>query len=87
MEIKKLIDEISEIERRTRQANGLLETHERCQIKLVVCATNDSSIRASADNDFLIEAVKSARKADILRLEKLREAVRVVEKVIDGIVD
>jgi len=86
MEIKKLIDEISEIERRIRQANDLLALHEKHHIKLVVCASNDSSTRANADNEFLIEAVKSALHADILRLEKLKEAVRVVEKVIDGIV-
>jgi len=86
MEIKKLLEEISAIEYRIEQATNLINLDERGSFTWVVSASNNSSVKAFADNEFLIEAVKSARHAEILRLEKLKEAVRVVEKVIDGIV-
>ena len=86
MEIKKLIEEISEIESRIKRADHVIDLNEKYNMTWVVSASNNSSYSAFADREFLIDAVKSQRQVYIERLEKLREAVRVVEKVIDGIV-
>lgn len=86
MEIKKLIEEIAEIEYRIKRADLVIELNEKNNMTWVVSASNNSAYSAFADSEFLIDAVKSQRQVYIERLEKLREAVRIVEKVIDGIV-
>lgn len=86
MEIKSLLDEIEKTKCAIRQADNLLELNERGSITWMVCASNNTSYRAFADQEFLIDAVKSQREVFITRLQKLQEAVAVVEKVIDGLV-
>lgn len=86
MEIKSLLDEIEKTRCAIQQADNVLDLNEREPINWVVCASNNTSYRAFADQEFLIDAVKSQREVFITRLQKLQEAVAVVEKVIDGLV-
>ncbi len=86
MEIKSLLDEIEKTKCAIRQADNVLELDIETSITWVVCANNNTSYRAFADQEFLIDAVKSQREVFINRLQKLQEAVAVVEKVIDGLV-
>nr|WP_306823673.1 hypothetical protein [Providencia rettgeri] len=87
MEIKSLLDEIEKTKRAILQADNMLDLNKRdASITWMVCADNNTSVRAFADQEFLIEAVKSQREVFIARLQKLQEAVAVVEKVIDGLV-
>ncbi|EMO5888091.1 hypothetical protein [Proteus mirabilis] len=86
MEIKSLLNEIEEIKCAIQQADNVLELDIETSITWVVCANNNTSYRAFADQEFLIDAVKSQREVFITRLQKLQEAVAVVEKVIDGLV-
>ncbi|MBI6340437.1 hypothetical protein [Proteus sp. PR00224] len=86
MEIKSLLDEIEKTECAIRQADNMLNLNNETSITWVVCANNNTSYRAFADQEFLIDAVKSQREVFITRLQKLQEAVAVVEKVIDGLV-
>lgn len=87
MEIKSLLDEIENTKRAIQQADNVLDLNKRdTSITWMVCAGNNSSYKAFADQEFLIEAVKSQREVFITRLQKLQEAVAVVEKVIDGLV-
>ncbi len=86
MEIRNLIEEIAEIEHRIKRADHVIELNEKHSMTWIVSASNNSAYSAFADGEFLIDAVKSQRQVYTERLEKLREAVRVVEKVIDGIV-
>lgn len=86
MEIKSLLDEIEKTKRAIQQADNVLDLNERAPINWVVCANDNTSYRAFADQEFLIDAVKSQREVFITRLQKLQEAVAVVEKVIDGLV-
>lgn len=86
MEIKSLLDEIEKTEYAIKQANNVLDLNDRGSITWMVCAGNNSSYKAFADQEFLIDAVKSQREVFIARLQKLQEVVAVVEKVIDGLV-
>ncbi|HHE4958816.1 hypothetical protein FU796_06765 [Proteus mirabilis] len=86
MEIKSLLNEIEEIKCAIQQADNVLELDIEASITWVVCANNNTSYRAFADQEFLIDAVKSQREVFITRLQKLQEAVAVVERVIDGLV-
>ncbi|WP_042847912.1 hypothetical protein [Providencia rettgeri] len=87
MEIKSLLDEIEKTKRAIQQADNVLDLDKRdASITWMVCAGNNSSYKAFADQEFLIDAVKSQREVFITRLQKLQEAVTVVEKVIDGLV-
>ncbi|MBN4111795.1 hypothetical protein [Proteus mirabilis] len=86
MEIKSLLKEIEDTKYAIQQADNLLELNERESITWMVCASNNSSYKAFADQEFLIDAVKSQREVFIARLQKLQEAVAVVEKVIDGLI-
>lgn len=87
MEIKSLLDEIETTKRAIQRADNVLDFNKRdSSITWMVCADNNTSLRAFADQEFLIDAVKSQREVFIARLQKLQEAVVVVEKVIDGLV-
>ena len=86
MEIKSLLKEIKDTKYAIQQADEVLNLSKETPITWVVCANNNTSYRAFADQEFLIDAVKSQREVFIARLQKLQEAVAVVEKVIDGLV-
>lgn len=86
MEIKSLLKEIEDTKCAIQQADEVLNLSKETPITWVVCANNNTSYRAFADQEFLIDAVKSQREVFITRLQKLQEAVTVVEKVIDGLV-
>ncbi|EMO6186582.1 TPA: hypothetical protein ACKRRO_001599 [Proteus mirabilis] len=86
MEIKSLLKEIEDTKYAIQQADEVLNLSKETPITWVVCANNNTSYRAFADQEFLIDAVKSQREVFITRLQKLQEAVAVVEKVIDGLV-
>ncbi|MEX5878578.1 hypothetical protein [Proteus vulgaris] len=86
MEIKSLLKEIEDMKYAIQQADEVLNLSKETPITWVVCANNNTSYRAFADQEFLIDAVKSQREVFIARLQKLQEAVAVVEKVIDGLV-
>lgn len=86
MEIKSLLKEIEDTKYAIQQADEVLNLSKETPITWVVCANNNTSYRAFADQEFLIDAVKSQREVFIARLQKLQEAVAVVEKVIDGLV-
>ncbi|MGO2336728.1 hypothetical protein [Providencia sp.] len=86
MEIKSLLDEIEKTKNAIRLADNVLDLNKDASITWMVCANNYSSYKAFADQEFLIDAVKSQREVFIARLQKLQEAVAVVEKVIDGLI-
>ena len=86
METKSLLKEIEDTKYAIQQADEVLNLSKETTINWVVCANNNTSYRAFADQEFLIDAVKSQREVFITRLQKLQEAVAVVEKVIDGLV-
>lgn len=86
MEIKSLLKEIEDTKYSIQQADNVLDLNKEAAITWVVCANNNTSYRAFADQEFLIDAVKSQREVFITRLQKLQEAVAVVEKVIDGLI-
>ncbi|WP_265495082.1 hypothetical protein [Providencia heimbachae] len=86
MEIKSLLKEIEDTKCAIQQADNVLNLNKETSITWMVCANNNYSYRALADQEFLIDAVKSQREVFIVRLQKLQEAVAVVEKVIDGLV-
>lgn len=86
MEIKSLLKEIEDMKYAIQQADEVLNLSKETPITWVVCANNNTSYRAFADQEFLIDAVKSQREVFIARLQKLQEAVAVVEKVIDGLI-
>ncbi|HGM9784371.1 TPA: hypothetical protein ACKRE5_001505 [Proteus mirabilis] len=86
MEIKSLLKEIEDTKYAIQQADEVLNLSKETSHTWVVCANNNTSYRAFADQEFLIDAVRSQREVFITRLQKLQEAVAVVEKVIDGLV-
>ncbi|HDT5935284.1 TPA: hypothetical protein QHC26_005198 [Enterobacter kobei] len=86
MDIKKLMQEIDSLESEIRNSDYLLQSVQQSGLKLVVSASNNSNYRGYADQEFLIEALKSKRNEMHERLVKLIDAVGVVEKVIDGLV-
>ncbi|MCK6643369.1 hypothetical protein L8S64_07235 [Enterobacter bugandensis] len=86
MEIKDLVKEIEVLEASIRSTDKLLEGAELHGISLIIVAANNTQYRGVADQEFLIEALKSKRNEMHERLVKLVDAVGVVEKVIDGLV-
>lgn len=85
MDIKKLLQEIENLESNIRDIDNLLGAHGLHEFNLIVVAANNTQWRG-ADQEFLIEALKSKRNEMHERLVKLIDAVGVVEKVIDGLV-
>lgn len=86
MEIKDLLKEIEVLESNIRSTDNLLEVNELHGLSLIIVAANNTKYRGIADQEFLIDALKSKRSEMHERLVKLIEAVGVVEKVIDGLV-
>lgn len=86
MEIKDLLKEIEVLESNIRSTDHLLEVTGSHGLKLIVVAANNNQYRGVADQEFLIDALKSKRNEMHDRLVKLIDAVGVVEKVIDGLV-
>lgn len=86
MELKKLLEEISALEFEIRSTDALLGQVNQYGLKLCVVVSNNTQYRGIADQEFLIDALKSKRSEMHERLVKLIEAVGVVEKVIDGLV-
>lgn len=86
MDIKKLLQEIENLESNIRSIDSLLEAHRLHGFNLIIVAANNTQYRGVADQEFLIDALKSKRSEMHERLVKLIEAVGVVEKVIDGLV-
>ncbi|MFH2661676.1 hypothetical protein ABK774_20180 [Enterobacter hormaechei] len=86
MEIKDLLKEIEVLESNIRSTDNLLEVNELHGLSLIIVAANNTQYRGVADQEFLIEALKSKRNEMHERLVKLVDAAGVVEKVIDGLV-
>lgn len=86
MEIKDLLKEIESLKLNIRSTDHLLEVTESHGLNLIVVAANNTQYRGVADQEFLIDALKSKRNEMHDRLVKLIDAVGVVEKVIDGLV-
>ncbi|MDC7312693.1 hypothetical protein QIV32_05050 [Enterobacter ludwigii] len=86
MDIKDLLKQIDVLESNIRSTDNLLEVTGLRGLDLIVVAANNTSYRGIADQEFLIEALKSKRNEMHERLVKLIDAVGVVEKVIDGLV-
>lgn len=86
MDIKDLLKEIEALESNIRSTDHLLEVTGCHGLNLIVVAANNTQYRGVADQEFLIEALKSKRSEMHDRLVKLIDAVGVVEKVIDGLV-
>lgn len=86
MEIKNLLKEIEVLESNIRSTDHLLEVTEHNGLNLIIVAANNTQYRGVADQEFLIDALKSKRNEMHERLVKLIDAVGVVEKVIDGLV-
>ena len=86
MEIKDLLKEIEVLESNIRSTDNLLEVNELHGLTLIIVAANNTQYRGVADQEFLIEALKSKRNEMHERLVKLVDAAGVVEKVIDGLV-
>ncbi|MGU3413737.1 hypothetical protein ACLBW0_08485 [Enterobacteriaceae bacterium C34A] len=86
MDIKSFLEEIECLKREINKSDELIKLTDEHGLRLVVASANNSNYRAHADQEFLIDAIKSQRTEMQLRLERLAEAVGVVEKVIDGLV-
>lgn len=75
MEIKELLREIEGLEYEIRCSDNLLVQVETYGLKLVVVAANNTQYSGAADQEFLIDAIKSKRNEMHERLVKLIDAV------------
>ncbi|MGE4760384.1 hypothetical protein AB8975_21445 [Yersinia enterocolitica] len=85
MELNKLLQEVQSIDHRLGRVNRVISQREKYGLELVIAIGNNISINATADIDFLYEALLTQREVLTERMEKLREAVEVAQKVVAGL--
>lgn len=85
MEIKKVLQEIQSIDSQLDRINAVIGYRNAHGVELVVSVGNNLSVNATADVEFLYEALLSQREVLTKRNEKLHEALKVAEKVLGGL--
>lgn len=85
MELNKLLQEVQSINRRLDRVNHVISQREKYGLELVIAIGSDISINATADIDFLYEALLTQREVLTERKKKLSEAVEVAQKVVAGL--
>ncbi|HDL8463953.1 TPA: hypothetical protein PXR50_004471 [Yersinia enterocolitica] len=85
MELNKLLQEVQSINHRLDRVNHVISQRENYGLELVIAIGNNISINATADIDFLYEALLTQREVLTERKEKLSEAVEVAQKVVAGL--
>ncbi|EQA7421155.1 hypothetical protein ACX6VP_000262 [Yersinia enterocolitica] len=85
MELNKLLKEVQSINHRLDRVNHVISQREKYGLELVIAIGNNISINATADIDFLYEALLTQREVLTERKEKLSEAVEVAQKVVAGL--
>lgn len=85
MELNKLLQEVQSIDHRLDRVNHVISQREKYGLELVIAIGNNISINATADIDFLYEALLTQREVLTERKEKLSEAVEVAQKVVAGL--
>ncbi len=85
MELNKLLQEVQSINHRLDRVNHVISQREKYGLELVIAIGNNISINATADIDFLYEALLTQREVLTERKEKLSEAVEVAQKVVAGL--
>lgn len=85
MELNKLLQEVQSINHRLDRVNHVISQREKYGLELVIAIGNNISINATADIDFLYEALLTQREVLTERREKLSEAVEVAQKVVAGL--
>ncbi|MGH1529652.1 hypothetical protein [Yersinia kristensenii] len=85
MELNKLLQEVQSINNRLDRVNYVISQREKYGLELVIAIGDNISINATADIDFLYEALLTQREVLTERKEKLSEAVEVAEKVVAGL--
>lgn len=85
MELNKLLQEVQSINHRLDRVNHVISQREKYGLELVIAIGNNISINATADIDFLYEALLTQREFLTERKGKLSEAVEVAQKVVAGL--
>ncbi|EKN4854179.1 hypothetical protein FG444_004297 [Yersinia enterocolitica] len=85
MELNKLLQEVQSINHRLDRVNDVIRQRDKYGLELVIAIGNNISINATADIDFLYEALLTQREVLTERKEKLSEAVEVAQKVVAGL--
>ncbi|HDL8430632.1 TPA: hypothetical protein PXR43_004368 [Yersinia enterocolitica] len=85
MELNKLLQEVQSINHRLGRVNHVISQREEYGLELVIAIGNNISMNATADIDFLYEALLTQREVLTERKEKLSEAVEVAQKVVAGL--
>ncbi|AJJ17576.1 TPA: hypothetical protein ACQ9T4_002908 [Yersinia enterocolitica] len=85
MELNKLLQEVQSINHRLDRVNHVISQREKYGLELVIAIGNNISINATADIDFLYEALLTQREVLTERKKKLSEAVEVAQKVVAGL--
>lgn len=85
MELNKLLQEVQSINHRLGRVNDVISQREKYGLELVIAIGNNISINATADIDFLYEALLTQREVLTERKKKLSEAVEVAQKVVAGL--
>ncbi|EOF8760986.1 hypothetical protein ACK2SH_004481, partial [Yersinia enterocolitica] len=76
---------VQSINHRLDRVNHVISQREKYGLELVIAIGNNISINATADIDFLYEALLTQREVLTERKEKLSEAVEVAQKVVAGL--
>ncbi|EMZ5862134.1 hypothetical protein ABEH95_004558 [Yersinia enterocolitica] len=82
MELNKLLQEVQSINHRLDRVNDVIRQRDKYGLELVIAIGNNISINATADIDFLYEALLTQREVLTERKKKLSEAVEVAQKVV-----
>ncbi|EOA2966987.1 TPA: hypothetical protein ACJS4S_004642 [Yersinia enterocolitica] len=85
MELNKLLQEVQSINHRLDRVNHVISQRDKYGLELVIAIGNNISINATADIDFLYEALLTQREVLTERKKKLSEAVEVAQKVVAGL--
>ncbi|HDM8441836.1 TPA: hypothetical protein ACJFUB_004568 [Yersinia enterocolitica] len=85
MELNKLLQEVQSINHRLDRVNDVIRQRDKYGLELVIAIGNNISINATADIDFLYEALLTQREVLTERKKKLSEAVEVAQKVVAGL--
>ena len=85
MELNKLLQEVQSIGNQLERVNHVISQRDKYGLQLVIAIGNNLAINATADIDFLYEALLTQREVLTERKKKLKETVEVAEKVVAGL--
>ncbi|HHH2129023.1 TPA: hypothetical protein ACPZUW_001912 [Yersinia enterocolitica] len=85
MELNKLLQEVQSINNHLDRVNHVISQRDKYGLGLVIAIANNISINATADIDFLYEALLTQREVLTTRKKKLCDAITIGEKVIAGL--